>query len=206
LPVKIRPSKMMDSKSPLSASKVNLRREAEAVRREARERLGETAGQSIASVFLAGVPWSVGQTIAGYWPINDEADVRPLLETLAEHGCPVALPVVVAKDEALAFRLWWPEMRLDVGPLGTLHPTPDSPLVTPDLLLVPLLAFDQHGGRLGYGGGYYDRTLYALRADRPTRAVGIAYAAQEVPKLPHQPHDQRLDWIVTETAAREAQP
>jgi 5-formyltetrahydrofolate cyclo-ligase len=116
------------------------------------------------------------------------------------------LPVVIAKNEPLLFRLWRPGMPLEVGRFGTLHPPNDSPLLTPDLVLVPLLAFDRHGDRLGYGGGYYDRTLAALRIERSSRAVGLAYAAQELPELPHQPHDQRLDWIVTEIDVRESLP
>ncbi|HXP98345.1 MAG TPA: 5-formyltetrahydrofolate cyclo-ligase [Telmatospirillum sp.] len=183
-----------------------MRRQAVATRREAHQCQKETAGERIASVFLATVPWRAGMTVAGYWPMSDEADVRPLLTILSERDCPVALPVVVAKDDALRFRLWRPGMPLDAGRYGTLQPPPDSPLVMPDLLLIPLLAFDRRGGRLGYGGGYYDRTLASLRIERHSLAVGIAYAAQEFPELPHEPHDQRLDWIVTETAAQETLP
>ncbi|PKU25207.1 5-formyltetrahydrofolate cyclo-ligase [Telmatospirillum siberiense] len=192
--------------SPPSASggKADLRRRAAAIRREAHDRLAATAGTGIAAVFLAGVPWNPECAVAGYWPMAGEADVRPLLEALAARGCRVGLPVVESKGRPLAFRLWQPGMALEAGPHGTAHPPTDVPVMEPDLLLVPMLAFDRRGRRLGYGGGYYDRTLALLRGKRTVTAVGIAYAAQEMPVLPDEPHDQRLDWVVTETAALEA--
>ncbi len=187
-------------------SKARLRRQASAIRQEAHRQWGETAGPRISSAFFSIVPWTPDQVVAGYWPMAGEADVRPLLEALARRGCPVVLPAVVAKDQPLLFRRWHPGMPLEAGRHGTFHPPPHSPALRPDLLLMPLLAFDRRGGRLGYGGGYYDRTLAALRGERPATAVGIAYAAQEMDALPHEPHDQRLDWVVTETSAREALP
>lgn len=192
--------------SPPSASggKADLRRQAAALRREAHRRLAATAGSRMTAIFLAGIPWHAELGIAGYWPMAGEADVRPLLAALAEGGCRVALPVVEAADRPLLFRRWHPGMALDAGPHGTFHPPADAPVLDPDLLLVPMLAFDRCGRRLGYGGGYYDRTLALLRARRKITAVGVAYAAQEMPLIPDEPHDQRLDWIVTETAALEA--
>jgi 5-formyltetrahydrofolate cyclo-ligase len=195
---------MTNSKKSVAPSKDSLRRHASAVRREAHRHLADKAGQSIAKAFLETIPWIPGQRIAGYWPLAEEADVCPLLEILVERGCLVALPVVVAKDRPLLFRQWRPGLPLEKGRHGTSHPFEDCPSLKPDLLLMPLLAFDRQGGRLGYGGGYYDRTLASLRAEKPVLAVGIAYSAQEMPELPFEPHDQRLDWIVTEITAREA--
>jgi 5-formyltetrahydrofolate cyclo-ligase len=113
-------------------------------------------------------------------------------------GRPIAVPVIDGAARPLGFHLWTPETALVPGPFGTLRPATAAP-VTPRLLIVPLLAFDAGGTRLGYGGGYYDRTLARLRAaDAATRAVGFAFAAQEVPKLPATATDARLDALVTE--------
>ena len=194
------------NREPVSAAadKQALRLRALAARRAAHANLGQTAGDRIAAAFLGSVAWAPGQVVAGYWPIGDEADVRPLLLRLAGLGCIAALPVVVAKGAALAFRVWQPGTSLETGSHGTRHPPATAPMVFPDLVLLPLLGFDRWGGRLGYGGGYYDRTLAQLRGTGHMQAVGIAYAAQEVDALPQDRHDQRLDWIVTEEGAREA--
>lgn len=185
------------------AFKAESRRRARDLRREIHARLEPEAGRSFVRIFLSNVPWRPEFAIAGYWPLPGEADARPLLVALHERGCAVALPVVEAKGAPLLFRRWRPGMVLEAGPHGTTHPPSDEPSLDPDLLLVPLLAFDRGGRRLGYGGGFYDRTLCALRARRQVVAVGIAYAEQELPALPDEPHDQRLDWIVTESMALE---
>lgn len=195
---------MTDEHVSADAVKRALRVQALAARRAAHATLGEAAGERIAATFLSAVAWSPGQVVAGYWPMGEEVDVRPLLERLAREGCLAALPVVVAKDRPLVFRRWQPGTALEVGAHGTRHPSAAAAEVVPDLLLLPLLAFDRRGVRLGYGGGYYDRTLAELRATRTVTAVGIAYAAQEFPHLPTDGHDQMLDWIVTELGAREA--
>lgn len=159
------------------------------------------------SAFLpafAALPIPPGAVLAGYWPIGDEADVRPLLDAWTARGFPAALPLVAAKDAPLLFRRWRPGMTLEAGPHKTFHPPASAGEVEPRVLLVPLLAFDGRGGRLGYGGGYYDRTLAALRgAGKQVLAVGVAFAAQEVLDLPMENHDQRLDWLITERGALE---
>ncbi len=137
-------------------------------------------------------------TIAGYHPKGDEADVQPALSALAAAGHATALPVVTGRAWPLVFRLWRPGHPLVPGAFRIMEPMGDAPLVQPDIVLVPLLAFDQAGYRLGYGGGFYDRTLEVLRAEAPTLAVGIGYAGQGVDKLPIDAYDQKLDWIVTE--------
>jgi 5-formyltetrahydrofolate cyclo-ligase len=136
--------------------------------------------------------------IAGYMTLGDELDCQPALAALHAAGVPLALPVTGLRGDELVFRSWRPGDDLDSGPFGTRHPPPRAEVVTPDVLLVPLLAFDASGHRLGYGAGFYDRTIAALRSRRPTLAIGLAYDGQELPKLPAEGTDQRLDAIVTE--------
>lgn len=138
--------------------------------------------------------------LAGFHPIRDEIDPRLLLADLACAGSALCLPVTPPRGsgEPLSFRGWRPGAPLVRSGFGVLEPGPEAPVVTPDVLLVPLLAFDRHGGRLGYGAGHYDRTLTALRARGPVTAIGVAYAAQEHDALPLEPHDAPLDGILTE--------
>lgn len=131
-----------------------------------------------------------------YHPMGSELD--PGAIRIA--GARRALPVVVDRDAPLVFRLYHPGDPLEPDALGIPSPTQDAATIFPDVLFVPLLAFDRQGGRLGQGGGLYDRTLAALRARGPLLAVGLAYAGQEVDSLTLEPHDQRLDAILTETA------
>ena len=135
-----------------------------------------------------------GAIIAGYWPMGDEMDPRPLMLALASRGHAIALPVTPPRGQPLAFRAWAPGAALRPGPMGTSEPVGGEEL-RPDVLLVPLLAFDRTGRRLGYGGGYYDRTLAALPG---AKAIGIAYAGQEMPEVPAGPQDMRLPLIATE--------
>jgi 5-formyltetrahydrofolate cyclo-ligase len=139
-----------------------------------------------------------GVAVSVYWPMQQEMDVRPLLDALARRGCRVALPVVTGKGKPLVFRRWYPGLVLKSGSFGLSAPGPEEPEVTPRIVFAPLLAFDRKGQRIGWGAGFYDRTLAGLRAQGPTTAVGIAYAAQEVAEVPTGPFDQPLDWIATE--------
>jgi len=156
------------------------------------------AGQAVADRFLDDVAPPPGAVISGFWPSKGEIDVLPLLGALVERGHECALPVVVARGQPLRFRAWRPETELIDGVFGIPVPPPDAATVTPDLLLVPLLAFDRAGYRLGWGGGFYDRTLEALRSARPVVAVGVAFSDQEVDAVPYDSHDHPLDWVVTE--------
>jgi 5-formyltetrahydrofolate cyclo-ligase len=142
---------------------------------------------------LAGAP----ACASGYLPFRDEIDPLPALALLAERGARLAMPVVVGKGLPLTFRAWVPGAPTMTGAFGVEIPADEIP-ATPDLLLVPMLAFDRAGYRLGYGGGFYDRTLAALRAAGTVTAIGIAYAAQEVAAVPREPTDAPLDMIVTE--------
>jgi 5-formyltetrahydrofolate cyclo-ligase len=137
-------------------------------------------------------------SVGGYWPLGSELDVRPALLHFKQTGCAVALPVSGPRGTALVFRDWDPVLPTAAGRYGIQEPDASRPVIQPAVLLVPLLAFDRSGQRLGYGAGYYDRTLDALRARGPVVAVGVAFAAQEVAAVPCGPHDERLDWIVTE--------
>ena len=143
--------------------------------------------------------------IAGYWAMGGEIDAEPLLGHLAGLGFDCALPVVTSAEAPLTFRRWRPGMVLEDGAHGTRQPPPQSPQLTPAVVLCPLLAFDGHGTRLGQGGGHYDRTLQALRGAGPLLAVGLAFAAQRVDTVPHDGHDQPLDWVVTEEQVLKAE-
>ena len=142
--------------------------------------------------------------IGGYWPIGSELDCRLALAALAQKGRVVGLPVVVAPCQPLIFRCWRDGDILDAGAHGTLQPGSNQALCQPKLVLVPLLGFDPAGHRLGYGGGYYDRTLAALRGQGPVLAVGMAYELQALDSALAQDHDAMLDWIVSERGARPA--
>lgn len=131
--------------------------------------------------------------ISAYWPMRSEADPRPILEALQERGLPLCLPAIVARR--MLFRRWAPYEPIVPGGFGTLVPQPEQPDVVPAILIVPLAAFDRRGYRIGYGKGHYDAKLTELGA---VISIGIAYGAQEIAAVPEEPHDRRLDWIVTE--------
>ena len=144
------------------------------------------------------VSFEAGAVVSGFWPIGSEIDPRPLLRAARQQGARLALPVITPRGQPLLFRRWADETPLVRSQFGILEPAPDAPEVLPDILLVPLAAFDRAGHRIGYGGGYYDRTLAKLRAVRPTLAIGIAFAVQEIAGVPVSPHDARLDFMLTE--------
>ncbi len=146
-----------------------------------------------ATLLASGLPASYA-IVAGYWPIRDEIDPRPCLLALQARGYRIALPETPPPGRSLRFREWQPGAPVIQEPFGSCYPAADIMLV-PDLLLVPLLAFDRRGHRLGYGGGYYDRTLAELGH---ATAIGCAYAAQEVASVPHGPYDRRLHAVLTE--------
>jgi len=173
------------------------------VRRGEAARAGRDAAEALADGVLQAVRMPPRAVVAGYLPIRDEIDVGPLLRRLRARGHDVVLPVVVEPGVPLVFRRWQEDAPLAEGPFGTRQPAAGAPEMLPEVVILPMLAFDRRGYRLGYGGGYYDRTLALLRRRRPVIAVGVAYAAQEVPAVPRGPHDQALDWIVTEREAIE---
>jgi 5-formyltetrahydrofolate cyclo-ligase len=184
----------------ISADKGELRRAARA-RRRALQAVAPDAGVLAAERFPADAPGPF-RTAALYWPTASEIDPRPLGRRLADAGARLCLPTVAAAGQALDFRLWAEDDVLAPDALGLAAPVSDAELITPELVIVPLLAFDGQGGRLGQGGGYYDRTLERLRAGGPVFALGLAFAGQEVERLPAEDHDQPLDAVLTETGLR----
>jgi len=187
----------MKSGVSVDESKSVLRREA-AARRDALP----AAERQQAAETIAGRPFPVaippGAIVSGFMPLKSEINPLPLLRKLAEAGATLALPVVAGKGQPLIMRAWAFGTPLTSGVWGIKEPMADTPAVDPDILIVPLLAFDRRGHRLGYGAGYYDMTLTALRARKPVVAVGIAYAAQEVDTVPITDRDARLDLVLTE--------
>lgn len=139
-----------------------------------------------------------GVIVAGFSPIKTEFNPLPLMRKLAAEGARLALPVVVGRGLPLVMRAWDFGHPLARGVWGIRQPLPTAPEVEPDILLVPLAAFDRRGHRLGYGAGYYDLTITKLRASKPIVAVGVAFAVQEVPEIPQTPRDARLDLVLTE--------
>jgi 5-formyltetrahydrofolate cyclo-ligase len=139
-----------------------------------------------------------GTIVSGFMPLTSEINPLPFMQKLAEAGARLALPAIAGRGKPLIMRAWQFGAPLDRGQWGIREPKPEAPEVEPDILLVPLLAFDRAGYRLGYGAGYYDMTIHRLRALKKVTAVGIAFAAQEVPKIPTTPRDERLDLVLTE--------
>jgi 5-formyltetrahydrofolate cyclo-ligase len=136
--------------------------------------------------------------VSVYWPIRSELNTRPLLEALAAAGIETALPVMIAVKRPLIFRAFAPGDELLKGPFGLSEPSEEKPAQEPDIVFSPLSAFDRKGYRLGYGGGIYDATLAELRARKRVVAIGVAYACQETDAVPTEPHDQKLDYLLTE--------
>lgn len=172
----------------------------QAARKEgfARRKLAHAAdpgtGAGILSGFLAGYR---GVPLSGYMPIRTEIDPVPAMAEACAHG-PVGVPVITGAGEPLRFARWEPGMAMVSGPFGAQIPA-QLEYFEPEIVIVPLVAFTAGGGRLGYGGGFYDRTLEGLRARRASLAVGFAYDWQEAAQLPLEPTDQVLDLIVTES-------
>jgi 5-formyltetrahydrofolate cyclo-ligase len=148
-----------------------------------------------------------GVIVAGYLPLGSEISPEPLMALLHDRGCSLALPVVVGRHQPMVFRLWQvgiaAEYPLERGAHGTRHPAPGAPEVQPDIILVPMVACDLHGRRMGYGGGYYDRTLPRFPQ---ARCIGLAYEGQVYDEIPHDPHDSALACIATEARVRHYVP
>jgi len=135
--------------------------------------------------------------ISGYMPIRSELDILPAMHALHARGYKISVPVIVGKAMPLRFRSWTPEVKMVDGPFGAKVPESGA-WQRPDLLLCPMLAFDASGQRMGYGGGFYDRSIAELKQEKPVQALGYAYSAQQTGSLPHEPTDMVLDGIVTE--------
>jgi 5-formyltetrahydrofolate cyclo-ligase len=164
----------------------------------AHEALKDMAGLALAR---RGLPEGIGIAtgiVSGFIPYKSEITTIPLMEALHRNGWQTCLPVVVAADEPLIFRVWNPGDALVPGMWDIPVPLERAAEVLPDVLLVPMLAFDRQGFRLGYGGGFYDRTLAKLRALKNALAIGVAYAAQVADDVPRDAYDAPLDYVMTE--------
>ncbi len=195
----------------LDAEKAEARKSAAAARKAARESAGPDAAAQIARHLMSVIDTAFGQsdgslTVSGFLPIGSEIDVRPALDAALAAGHDICLPCVLAPGEPLTFRRWREGDPLVREAFGTKAPAPDAPVVKPDILLVPMLAFDGAGYRLGYGGGFYDRSLEALRREKQVLAVGAAFAGQRADSVPRGPYDQPLDWVITELGATRFAP
>ena len=179
-------------------SKADLRAAALAARDALSGEHRAAAAQAIARRGLP-VELMAGAIVSGYSPIRSEMDPTPLMQALAGLGAKLALPAISARGQSLKFRTWHVGDRLMSGPLGILEPSPAAAEITPDIVLVPLAAFDRSGHRIGYGAGHYDRTLAQLRKSRAVTAIGIAFTVQEVASVPALQHDVALDYVLTET-------
>jgi 5-formyltetrahydrofolate cyclo-ligase len=172
---------------------VEAKREARGRALAARAGCDPAWGARLTEHVLRDNPPPAGAVVSGFWPLGGEIDIRPLLLALLERGHEIVLPVTPPRGQPLGFRLWRPGDPMAPEKFGTVRPTGAER--APDFLLVPLLAFDRRGRRLGYGAGYYDRTLTALPA---AGRLGCAYAAQEMDEVPAGPHDVRLPAVATE--------
>ncbi len=185
----------------IESAKKSLREEVMKKRVAVHTQSRDRAAATVRDLFLQTLPLRPNMIVAGYWPLSGELDTTPLLNALAEKKYSVCLPVVTDHKDPLIFRAWNPGMTLTEGYSGTKVPPTSAPVQEPDIIMVPLIAFDRAGYRLGYGGGFYDRTLNALRAERTILAVGLGYGVQQVPIVPHDGGDAKLDWVVTDEAA-----
>ncbi len=181
----------------LRQQKQELRRLLDARRREAAAQ-NPQAGLMLRDAILKNVAFPAGCTVAVYHARGTEIDPMPLADALRNQGCPIALPVIIGKKKPLLFRTYYPGDALELGLFGIHEPLPEAATTDPDIIFVPLLGFDNHKNRLGYGGGYYDRTLTQLRQRKAIIAIGIAYSQQEVAEIPAGLHDAPLDKVATE--------
>jgi 5-formyltetrahydrofolate cyclo-ligase len=175
--------------------KTTLRAEAKA-RRDAIDPVSADPERAV-RLFMETIRPGPDQVVALYHPKGSEFDTLPLLQALTRHSIKCALPIVDKGQRRLRFALWNEGEALETGIYRLSQPLASAPVVDPDIVVVPLLAFDRRCHRLGYGAGHYDETLHTLRARKEIMAVGLAYAAQEVSLLPDDSHDEKLDCIVT---------
>jgi 5-formyltetrahydrofolate cyclo-ligase len=180
-----------------TAIKAELRREALARRDALPAAERAQAAEAIAARALP-VPLQSDSMVSGFMPMKSEINPLPLMRKLAAAGARLALPVVAGRGKPLIMRAWEIGEPLAAGVWGIRQPAPSAAEVAPDILLVPLLAFDRAGHRIGYGAGYYDMTIAALRARQAVVAIGLAFAAQEIAAVPATPHDAPLDLVLTE--------
>jgi 5-formyltetrahydrofolate cyclo-ligase len=186
----------------VSDAKAAMRRTAMEIRKAAAGRHGTGILAKLPDGILSPALSPAAAVVSAYFAMGDEIDPAPLVAQLVGQGATIVMPCVPGKGVPLVFRAWSPGNQTVAAGFGTREPAPDAPMRDPDVLLVPLLAFDRKGFRLGYGGGYYDRTLQRLRRTAEIVAVGIAYDEQRVDAVPHDANDQPIDWILTPSGLR----
>jgi 5-formyltetrahydrofolate cyclo-ligase len=187
----------MNQPATIESLKAQVRRDA-AARRDALPAAERAAAAATIAARPLPVAVPAGAIVSGFSPLKSEINPVPLMRAFAEAGAGLALPVVAGRGKPLIMRAWTFGAPLVAGVWGIREPPPGAPEVFPDILIVPLLAFDRSGHRIGYGAGYYDMTIARLRGIKPVIAVGIAYAAQEIAEIPTTERDARLDFVLTE--------
>lgn len=189
----------MNDLSPLALEKDTLRRQALS-RRAALSEIARIENSLMLAEHAGALPIAGGAVVSGFWPIRDEIDPRPLMDRLRSKGHPLCLPVVA--DPNLIFRTLERGAELVPAGFGTVAPGPEAATVQPQVLLMPLAGFDGRGNRIGYGRGHYDTAIAALEKTGPLLCIGLAFAAQEVDRVPVEAHDKPLDGILTELGYR----
>lgn len=184
--------------------KEKMRKDAADIRKRAFFRMARTAPMWVRDKFLRGIRTENTGCVSAYWPLAEELDPRPTLEALMHNGAEACLPVMRARAAPLEFHQWQPGAKMKRAAFGVMEPK-NTPQCVPDIVIVPLLAFGRDGSRLGYGGGFYDRTIAGLRRGRPVLCVGMAFSVQERDDIPMDAHDQYLDMVVTEKEVIEIQ-
>lgn len=186
----------------VSIAKNDMRARAKAVRAHASAHHGNSATNALAELGLTFLDSRPPAIVSGFMPIGDEIDVTGLMARLNAEGFTLCLPVIIQKGAPLEFRVWAPGDILEEKKWGIREPGPSAKVVQPDIVLAPLLAFDKDGYRLGYGGGFYDRSLAEISMTKPVVAIGVGYDAQEVPAVPCDQFDRKLDWMLTPSGPR----
>ncbi len=199
---RIRETNLSKTAPPVHSDKATLRAAALARRDALPADARKAAAEAIAAREFP-LKIASGMIVSGFMPLKSEINPLPLMQKLAAAGARLALPAVAGRGKPLIMRAWQWGAPLAAGVWGIREPKPDAPEVEPDIVLVPLLAFDRAGRRIGYGAGYYDMTIARLRSRKTVTAVGIAFAAQEVPAVPATERDARLDLVLTENEAIE---
>ena len=185
------------------AAKARLRERCKAEREQVPPDVRERLAARVAEFGIGFAGPAHGAIVSAYRAIGAELDPAALLAQLTVQGFGTCLPVLQGRGRPLLFRAWRPGDPLEPGTWGIEQPIAAAEAVEPDVVLLPLLAFDARGGRLGHGGGFYDRTLARLRALKPVVAIGLAFDGQEVGEVPAGPHDERLDWVLTPRGPRQ---
>lgn len=182
----------------LRERKKHLRVSTRAVRREIHTRHGREFAEEIRTNFIQALNIMPQTTFGAYYPIGAEVNCRPLMDTLHAMGHTISLPVITGATDPLIYRMYKSGDQLEKGGFGTPQPCDYMPVVVPDILIIPMMGYSDKGYRLGYGSGFFDRTIELIRKQKPMKAIGLAYSGQRIDDMPVEAHDQKLDLIITE--------